>query len=84
MASEDLKELSLLPCSSSYFRFCFNNGQECKADIQQEAVGVPIPGDAQGQARWDSGQPDLVGGNQPSAGVWGLVGFKVSSNPIVL
>lgn len=60
----------------SYFRFCFNNGEECKADIQQEAVGVPIPGDAQGQARWDSRQPDLVGDNQPTAGVWGCLALR--------
>lgn len=30
----------------------------------------PIPGRAQGQAGWDSGQPDLLGGN--SACVWGF------------
>lgn len=71
MTFEDLKDLSLLPCSSSCFRFCLNNEEECKADIQQEAVSVPITGGAQGQARWSPGQPDLVGDNQPTAGVRG-------------
>jgi len=28
-----------------------------------------IPGGAQGQAGWSPGQPDVVGGNQPIAGV---------------
>jgi len=29
----------------------------------QRSCGFPIPGAVQGQARWESGQPDQVGGN---------------------
>ena len=31
--------------------------------------GFERPGGIQGQAGWGHGQPDLLGGNQPSAGV---------------
>jgi len=40
-----------------------------------ESCGCPIPGGAQGQAGWGSGQPELVGVSQPMAGVgtgWAL------------
>jgi len=36
----------------------------------QRSSGSPIPGGIQGQATWDPGQPELVGGNQPTAGVY--------------
>lgn len=35
-------------------------------------MGAPLPGGAYGQAGWGCGQPDLVGGNQPTAGSGGL------------
>ena len=34
-----------------------------------ESCGCPIPGGAQGQVVWAPGQPELVGGTQPMAGV---------------
>ena len=34
-----------------------------------ESCGCPIPGGAQGQVGWDPGQPDLLGGTQPMAGL---------------
>ena len=34
-----------------------------------ESCGCPIPGGAQGQVGWGPGQPELVGGSQPMAGV---------------
>jgi len=40
-----------------------------------ESCGCPIPGGAQGQVGWCPGQPELVGGSQPMAGVktrWAL------------
>ena len=34
-----------------------------------DTSGCPIPGGAQGQVGWGPGQPELVGGNKPTAGV---------------
>ena len=34
-----------------------------------ESCGCPIPGGAQGWVGWGPGQPELVGGSQPTAGV---------------
>lgn len=45
-----------------------------------ESCECPLPGGAQGQVGWGPGQPELVGGNQPTAGGWDQVGFKVLSN----
>jgi len=41
---------------------------------QRSCVGI------QGQVGWGSGQPDLVGSNQPMAGAWNYMVFKVPSN----
>jgi len=41
----------------------------------QKVCGCPIPGGARGQVEWGHGQPELVGGSQPVAGVvtgWAL------------
>lgn len=47
-------------------------------------MGCPeSPGSAQGQVGRGPGQPELVGGNQPMAGNWGLMVFKVPSNPAI-
>ena len=35
----------------------------------QRSCGCPIPGCAQGQVGWGPGQPELVVGNQPMAGI---------------
>jgi len=39
-----------------------------------QSCACPIPGGAQGQAMWGSGQPELVGGSQPRAGGWNCMG----------
>jgi len=49
--------------------------------LPRVAVSPPIPGEIQGQAGWSSGQPNLGGGNWPTAGNCNVMGFKVSSNP---
>jgi len=49
----------------------------CKA--AQRAIEAP--GGAQSQARWGPGQPELVGGNQPTAGGWDWVDFEALCNP---
>lgn len=36
----------------------------------QKSCGCPIPGGIQGQVAWGTGQPELVGGKQPTAGGW--------------
>ena len=36
---------------------------EAQKQIAQRSCGCLIPGGIQGQAEWDCGQPDLVGGN---------------------
>jgi len=46
-----------------------------------ESCGCPIRGNSQGQVGWGPGQPNPVGGNQPMAGSWDWMGFKVPSNP---
>jgi len=64
----------------------------------QRSCGCPISGDAQGQAGWCPGQPQLVGNNQHMAGngagralrslptqpLCGSVIFKDLSNPTIL
>lgn len=45
------------------------------------SCGCPIRAGAQGQVRWDPGQPDPVGNNWPRAGGWSSIIFKVPSNP---
>ena len=54
-------------------RFFFS----CKA--AQRAIEAP--GGAQGQAGRGPGQPELVGGNQPTAGVWDWGDFEALCNP---
>lgn len=49
-----------------------------------ERHGCPILGGPQSQSGWGSGQPDLLGGSQPTAQGWSLMILKVSSNPIIL
>ena len=50
-------------------------------------VLCPTLGRVQGQAAWGPEQSDLVGGNQPTAGGWNWMIFKVPSNlshPMIL
>ena len=49
-----------------------------------ESYGYPIPAGAQGQVGCGPGQPELVGGNQPMAGGWNWMDFKVTSNSTIL
>jgi len=49
------------------------------AQAAQRGWECPIPGGAEGQVGWCPGQPDLMGGNQPMAGRWKWVVFKVLS-----
>jgi len=60
--------------SSPYTRFGVH-----KSDCP-ESCGCPIPGGAQGQSAWGPGQPELLGGNQPRAGVG--AGWALRSLPI--
>ena len=46
-----------------------------------ETCGCPIPGGIQSQVGWGPGQPELVGGNQLTAGGWYWVIFNVHSKP---
>jgi len=46
-----------------------------------EKLWCPIPGGAQGQVGWGSGQPELVGGSPAHGRGWGSVGFEAPSNP---
>mgnify|MGYP001852133959 CR=1 FL=1 len=46
-----------------------------------EKLWVPIPGGAQGQVGWGSGQPELLGGSPAFSRDWGWVGFKFCSKP---
>jgi len=59
-------------------------GAGCSGTVSCFYCGCPIPGDAQGHAGWDSGQPDVMAGNQPMTEGWNWVGFKVPSNPTIL
>lgn len=34
----------------------------------QRGCGCPVPGGVQDQVGWGPGQPELVGGNEPTAG----------------
>jgi len=49
--------------------------------LPREGVGVPSL--EVFKARWEggSGHPSLVGNNQPKAGSWNWIDFKVPSNP---
>jgi len=52
-----------------------------------EGCGCPIPGGAQGQVGWGPGQPELVGGSQPMAGVgagWALRTLPTSANDFMI
>jgi len=42
-------------------------------------VGAPSP--EVGWVEWGPGQPELVGGSQPTVGDWDWMGFEVPSNP---
>lgn len=44
----------------------------------------PVPGGAQGQARWDPGQPSLVGAPSQQQADWNWVIFEFPSNPTIL
>ena len=51
---------------------------------EKRCCGCHISGGAQGQAGQGPGQPDPMGGNQPTALDWNWMGFKVPSNPTIL
>jgi len=52
-----------------------SKSSEVLALTSQRGCGCPIPGGVQGQIRCGLGQPDLVGGTQPTAGDWNWVIF---------
>lgn len=47
-----------------------------RAQICPESCGCPLHGGAQGWVCWGSGQPDLVGYNQPMSGRWSWMGLR--------
>jgi len=63
--------------------FCLINRCHFKTFNQQEAIFMAYEsyGGDQGQAEWSPGQTDLVGDNQPMAGGWNKMTFKVPSHP---
>ena len=48
----------------------YSEDGEALAQAAQKGCQFCIPGGIQGRVRWDPGQTDLVGGNQPTAGGW--------------
>ena len=66
--------------SRTRVRPCSPAQRESLVQLPREAV-VPHPGDAQGQAGWSSGQPELVGGSPAHGRGWDWVGFELPSNP---
>ena len=52
--------------------------------MPKEAVDSPSLDGAQDQVGWGSGQPALLGDNQPTAGSQYWMAFEVPSNPTTL
>jgi len=56
----------------------YSESGETLAQAAQKSCGCPITGATQGQAGWGPGQADVLGGNQPTTGIWNWMIFKVS------
>ena len=56
-------------------KLLYSESGDALAQAAQRSCGCPIPGSLEDQAGWAPEQPDLLGGNQPTAGVgtrWSL------------
>jgi len=57
----------------------YSESGEVLEQLPREAVDAPsIPGGVEGQVGWGPGQADVLGGNQPTTGIWNWMIFKVS------